>query len=550
MKNKVVKLSKLNKKTQEELKTNIEKHFKLNNMQTYFPPMVYWEDFENNSYYNKLFILDSKYKLISLERKSDKYDTDLDYLGYIQKRGDKKPIDKKIKHEIHFKINPLLEPISTIMNKYQLQPSVLMPSVFDYITNKKINSPHNFSYVEALFSYLASGLVENGKCPSFPYYYGSYLGIMEEFKQNISDEYDSIKKHSWFHEQNGKLFEIEKVSMEEEIAAGIPDLPEINMEEQKDKDSSLGVESIDFDSIDISTIVPKPRRCSASDNEEEEMKDEDNEEDDDDESEWESATDSESSESGSTVDDNDDNDDDIFDEEMDDSYHYVKLKNFPVQLIAMEKLNKTLDELLKNKKLSDEEWLGILFQVIFGLAVAQKHFNFTHNDLHSSNIMFKPTKISYLYFSVKGTYFRIPTFGKITKIIDFARGVFKVDNRQFFSDVFKKDGDAEGQYTYPYQSSTHIKYAPNPSFDLSYLAITIREHFTDEESPIFELLETWTTDKYGNNLGHHNIDFDLYVKIAHNVNSAVPKEQFSHPLFNHFKIKKDKIPKDTYIYYY
>jgi hypothetical protein len=559
MKNKAVKLSKLNKTTQEELKTNIEKHFKLNNFQTYFPPMTYWEDFENNSYYNKLFILDSKYKLISLERKSDKYDSDLDYLGYIQKRGDKKPIDKKIKHEIHFKINPLLEPINTIMNKYQLQSSMLMPSVFDYITNKKINSPHNFSYVETLFSYLASGLVESGKCPSFPYYYGSYLGVMEEFKHNISEEYDSIKKHSWFSDHIGKLFELEKVSIEETIAASIPDLPEINVDEQKNKDTILGAEEIDFDSIDILNIIPnkKNRRSSASDNESESDNDEtienlkdeneDNKDDEDDESEWESAT--ESSEEGSTLDNVSDNTDDIFDEDMDDSYHYIKLKNFPVQLIAMEKLNKTLDELLKNKKITDEEWLSILFQVIFGLAVAQKHFNFTHNDLHSSNIMFKPTKTSNLYFCVKDTYYRIPTFGKITKIIDFARGIFKVDNQQFFSDVFKKDGDAEGQYTYPYQSSTHIKYSPNPSFDLSYLAITIREHFTDK-SPIYELLEKWVTDKYGNNLGHHNIDFDLYVKIAHNVDSAVPKEQFKDPLFNNFKIKKIKIPKEAYIYYY
>jgi len=568
MKNKAVKLSKLNKKTQEELKTNIEKHFKLNNLQTYFPPMTYWEDFENNSYYNKLFILDSKYKLISLERKSDKSDSDLDYLGYIQKRGDKKPIDKKIKHEIHFKINPLLEPINTIMNKYQLQSSMLMPSVFDYITNKKINSPHNFSYVETLFSYLASGLVENGKCPSFPYYYGSYLGVMEEFKHNISDEYDSIKKHSWFSDHIGKLFELEKVSIEDTIAASIPDLPEINIDEQKNKDTILGAEEIDFDSIDISNITQhkKTRRYSASDNEsdndetnktvtdenededeENEDEDDDNDEDKDDDEEWESAT--ESSEEGSTLDNMSENDDNIFDEDMDDSYHYVKLKNFPVQLIAMEKLHKTLDELLKNKKINNEEWLSILFQIIFGLSVAQKHFNFTHNDLHSSNIMFKPTKTANLYFCVKGVYYRIPTFGKITKIIDFARGIFKVDNQQFFSDVFKKDGDAEGQYTYPYQSSTHIKHSPNPSFDLSYLAITIREHFTSD-SPIFELLEKWVTDKYGNNLGHHNIDFDLYVKIAHNVDSAVPREQFNDPLFNNFKIKKDKIPKEAYIYYY
>ena len=234
---------------------------------------------------------------------------------------------------------------------------------------------------------------------------------------------------------------------------------------------------------------------------------------------------------------------------MDDFSYNVKMKNFPVQLIAMEKLNQTLDELLKIKKITEQEWLGVLFQVCFGLSMAQKHFKFTHNDLHSSNIMFKPTKISYLYFGVgNNTYYRIPTFGKITKIIDFARAVFTVDGHQFFSDVFKSDGDAEGQYTYPYHKGTHIKYAPNPSFDLSYLAITIREHF-NRDSPIFTLLEKWTTDKYGNNLAHHTVDFDLYIKIAHNVNSAVPKNQFKNPLFNQFKIKKTDIPKNNYIYY-
>jgi len=209
----------------------------------------------------------------------------------------------------------------------------------------------------------------------------------------------------------------------------------------------------------------------------------------------------------------------------------------------------TLDELLKEKKLSEQEWLSILFQVIFGLAVAQKNFKFTHNDLHSSNIMLKPTKIPYLYFAVKGNFFRIPTFGKITKIIDFARAVFVVDGVQFFSDVFKPSGDAGGQYTYPYNIHTKIKHAPNPSFDLSYLAITIAEHFT-HQSPIASLLEKWTTDKYGNNLQTNELSFDLYVKIAHNVTSAIPFKQFSNPLFTHFKIKKDKIPEGSYIYYF
>ena len=54
--------------------------------------------------------------------------------------------------------------------------------------------------------------------------------------------------------------------------------------------------------------------------------------------------------------------------------------------------------------------------------------------------MFKETPTEYLYFNFKGSYFRIPTYGKITKIIDFGRATFKIQNKIFFSDVFKKNG--------------------------------------------------------------------------------------------------------------
>jgi hypothetical protein len=43
--------------------------------------------------------------------------------------------DNRTKHEIHFKINPLLEPIGVMMNEYQLKSNGLMPNVFDYLTN-------------------------------------------------------------------------------------------------------------------------------------------------------------------------------------------------------------------------------------------------------------------------------------------------------------------------------------------------------------------------------------------------------------------------------
>mgnify|MGYP000492078162 CR=1 FL=1 len=78
-----VKLKKINKTTQECIKNSLESHFKLKQFQTYFPPMTYWIDFDNNSYSKHLFVLDSKYQLVELERKSDKYDSDLIHLAKI-----------------------------------------------------------------------------------------------------------------------------------------------------------------------------------------------------------------------------------------------------------------------------------------------------------------------------------------------------------------------------------------------------------------------------------------------------------------------------------
>jgi len=96
--------------------------------------------------------------------------------------------------------------------------------------------------------------------------------------------------------------------------------------------------------------------------------------------------------------------------------NYCCFNDYPVQLNCIEMLEGTLDNYIEktDNNIPDVEWKSILFQVCFGLAVAQKNFDFVHNDLHSSNIMFKATELEYLYFNFKGTYFKIPTFGKIS----------------------------------------------------------------------------------------------------------------------------------------
>jgi len=147
-------------------------------------------------------------------------------------------------------------------------------------------------------------------------------------------------------------------------------------------------------------------------------------------------------------------------------------------------------------------------------------------------------------------YYKIPTFNKISKIIDFGRSTFNVGSKLFFSDVFKKDGDAEGQYSYPYHNSLKkCKIRPSKSFDLARLSTTIIEHF-EYHTEIWELLSEWITDRYGNCYINHPDDFDLYKKIAKNIISAVPSHQINKPIFNEFIVPKDKIPKNKIIYHY
>ena len=90
----------------------------------------------------------------------------------------------------------------------------------------------------------------------------------------------------------------------------------------------------------------------------------------------------------------------------------------------MESMEQTLTELVEDG-IEEHQWLSILFQICFGLAASQQHLGFIHNDLHSDNIMFNNTEEEFKYFRYEDIYFRVPTFGKDLKIIDFAKVYLK-----------------------------------------------------------------------------------------------------------------------------
>ena len=131
------------------------------------------------------------------------------------------------------------------------------------------------------------------------------------------------------------------------------------------------------------------------------------------------------------------------------------IKNFPVQIIALEKCDNTLDYLLENKLINSEELGAILMQIILILISYQKMFNFTHNDLHTNNIMYIETNLQYLYYFYNDKYYKVPTYGKIFKIIDFGRAIYSFKNQLMCSDSFCLiDGDASTQYNFgPYHDN-------------------------------------------------------------------------------------------------
>ena len=76
-----------------------------------------------------------------------------------------------------------------------------------------------------------------------------------------------------------------------------------------------------------------------------------------------------------------------------------------IQLICLELCENTLDDYIINNDIPNEEWFAIFMQIIMTLITYQKLFSFTHNDLHTNNVMYIPTTKKFLYYHYKKNLF-------------------------------------------------------------------------------------------------------------------------------------------------
>jgi hypothetical protein len=515
--------------------------------------------------------------------------------------------------EVFFKMAPLLDPYKYMIGKYDISSPKLfaLPKLNSTSEdcNFKFMDCNNAAYVDGMFLFLSSQLRDTYKFINGVDYYGSFLAIKNEFKLNVFDDIDYLNNSDFFNKNKNQLFKINDYDhlfqQESEklkpIKIGnnvsLKSLSSVNNEMFEDifddnpntvdlndlKEMSIDLVDLTNENIqsDNQVTVKSSSTCSSRSSY---TNDEDIEE-------CENCDEPEVFDSGSEKldkknsidnDENTDDDDDDWrdasdeeDEDFEEERIEVTIPKFPVQVIAMEYCENTFDDLILTQDLTEEEWLSAFMQIIMILITYQKAFNFTHNDLHTNNVMYNHTDKKYLYYCYKKKYYKVPTFGRLFKIIDFGRSIFKFDGKLFCSDSFQNGGDAATQYnTEPYFNEKKPRLEPNPSFDLCRLACSIFDYIIEDfeemkdlskiTDPIKRIVFEWCLDDKGINMLYKNNgverypEFKLYKMIARCVHYHTPQAQLERPEFDAFSkfnsgdiknmdevIDIDKIPSHT-----
>jgi hypothetical protein len=470
----------------------------------------------------------------------------------------------KVSRDMFVKFAPLLDPVRYLIGRYKSQVVLELPSL-EGTCHEKLGTPHNASYIDNFFCYLSNQLLHTHGFLHGIEYYGSYVGVQKKYRMNMVDDMDYLVQSEYFNENRGKLYELEqgenpfanfgsRNNKNKLNIHGGSNVSHISLEEILD-DIEVIEEGISEDMIKDECIYEKESVVSSEDSSNDSQVNYSSDEEDGDEEDDEEDDEEEEDDEGDE-DEDDEEDDEEEEDKEDEEESEVPLNgyiyNFPVQMICLEKCQGTLDRLFLKRILDMETAASALFQVIMILMAYQKAYAFTHNDLHTNNIMYVDTKEEFIYYKVAGgKMYKVPTYGRIFKLIDFGRAIYRFQGRVFCSDSFAPGGDASTQYNCePFMNEKKPRLDPNMSFDLCRLGCSIYDFILEveeEQDPDFEpdlLQQTiidWVSDDNGKNVlymknGEERYpSFKLYKMIARTVHNKTPEDQLANPLFASFE---------------
>lgn len=499
--------------------------------------------------------------------------------------------DNILENDIFFKFSPLLDPIKYMVGKYDISDaSLLNLPLFDTQNSPlKVHDNNNSSYTDGFFYFLSSKLLHHHGFIHGTDFYGAFLGTKQEFMVNIYDELDYLQESKFFCKNKNHLFKLDNTYYDEYFdnytknnreKISIQDIIlDISNNNNNSNNNNMTTTIIDLKDIkgiqDISFIdTVFQSSCKTSDYQELELCYTGNISPSKTNTKSGSYTSSTSSscssgtsntrsseslsdESTESCSDNTSTSDKSYSTATEDTVH-ATLHNFPVEIIAIEKCENTLDNYLLHNDIRDDELGAIIMQILMMLITFQKVFHMTHNDLHTNNIMYVSTKKEFLYYKFNNKFYKIPTYGKIYKIIDFGRAIYHYLGKRICSDSFHKDGDGATQYNCePYYNNKKPVIEPNYSFDLCRLSCSLFDFFVDEiedynkiKSPIIKIILDWCLDDESRNILYKSNgkerypDFKLYKMIARTVHNHVPAKVLENEYFAKYVVYKKKISKN------
>lgn len=573
----------------------------------------------NDTNYNSIN-LNHKWFLYNAKHKSEESDNIL--VCKIKNSVSENTKERKV----FFKMAPLFDPFKYLVGKYDVEN-------IKYYTLPILNSTendcyskfldyNNSAYVDSFFIFLTSNLIYTHNFHHGVDFFGSYLGIKNDFKINIFDDLDYLHTSEFFNKNKNVLFKVDdysnfvdddepkklkpiKIDNETKTPINLS-IKSVDINEYNDifddeiknnnktddvntlidlnelKEMSMDISSIHLSNNDMISTINSTSTCSSRTShtcENDILDDESCDncspsvENDNDMVGENINYDSDNDNNDNNDDNNDDSNNDNNDEWEDVSCSSgnssfneeiiinATISKFPVHLIAMDSCENTFDNLILTENLSEEEWLSALMQIIMILITFQKAFAFTHNDLHTNNVMYNQTDKKYLYYCYKKKIYKVPTFGRIFKIIDFGRSIYKFDGNLFCSDSFQVGGDAATQYnTEPYFNDKKPRLEPNYSFDLCRLACSIFDYVIDDmeetkdikncNDSVKKIIFEWCLDDKGINMLYKNNgvdrypDFKLYKMIARCVHNHTPQAQLERDEFKKYIYTKTDVPND------
>jgi hypothetical protein len=180
------------------------------------PNVLFLTDAQNYiPIYSKFFSLnDTNYNNINLNHKwyissinCDNEETDNHIFNCKIKNINNNKVKEK---ELFFKFAPLLDPFKYLIGKYNVNDDRLykLPKLnsTDDECNSKFIDPNNSAYVDGLFIHLTSALIHSHNFCHGVDYYGSFLGIKNNFILNVFDDIEYLNNSDFFNKNKNVFF--------------------------------------------------------------------------------------------------------------------------------------------------------------------------------------------------------------------------------------------------------------------------------------------------------------------------------------------------------